>query len=163
IHVHNEFDNWGQAVKNTPKFTLLPTTPRRAKPRPLECIEQSPRALRGLPPQLVADLQSGQRCASIHGQSDPGQVHARSYVPTAWRLHKGPKERLCRIGVAVTNEDFRRWALANKTWALPVDVILVEATIGGVNGPICHGAGLKHQTCSDLVRRIEYVDCHGEL
>ena len=32
----------------------------------------------------------------------------------------------CRIGVAVTNEDFRRWAIKNKQWALPVDVILVE-------------------------------------
>lgn len=75
----------------------------------------------------------------------------------------GPKKRLCRIGAGITNEDFRRWALANKAWALPVDVILVEVTIGGVNGPICHGAGRRHQTCSDLVRRIEYVDCHGEL
>lgn len=32
----------------------------------------------------------------------------------------------CRIGVAVTNEDFRRWAIKHKQWALPVDVILVE-------------------------------------
>jgi hypothetical protein len=36
-------------------------------------------------------------------------------------------------------------------------------TIGGVNGPICHGAGLSHKTLSDYVRRIEYVDCNGQL
>lgn len=40
---------------------------------------------------------------------------------------------------------------------------MVEMTIGGTNGPICHGAGRAHQTLSDLVRRVEYVDCHGEL
>lgn len=35
-------------------------------------------------------------------------------------------KRWCRMGVAVTNEDFRRWAIENKGWSLPVDVILVE-------------------------------------
>lgn len=34
--------------------------------------------------------------------------------------------RVVRVGVAVTNEQFRRWAVANKSWALPMDVILVE-------------------------------------
>lgn len=70
-------------------------------------------------------------------------------------------KRLCRVGVAVTNEDFRRWAVANNAWSLPVDVILVEVTIGGVNGPICHGGGRRHLTVSDYVRRVEYVDVNG--
>ena len=35
-------------------------------------------------------------------------------------------KRWCRVGVAVTNEDFRRWAVEQKAWSLPVDVILVE-------------------------------------
>ena len=35
--------------------------------------------------------------------------------------------------------------------------------MGGVNGPICHGAGISHKTLSDYVRRIEYVDCNGKL
>ena len=35
-------------------------------------------------------------------------------------------KRWCRVGVAATNEDFRRWALQHQAWALPVDVILVE-------------------------------------
>ena len=34
--------------------------------------------------------------------------------------------RLCRVGVAVTNEAFRLWAVNNNEWTLPVDVILVE-------------------------------------
>jgi hypothetical protein len=33
---------------------------------------------------------------------------------------------LVRVGVSVTNEEFRQWAVTNDTWTLPVDVILVE-------------------------------------
>ncbi|RAL63059.1 hypothetical protein DID88_004144 [Monilinia fructigena] len=57
--------------------------------------------------------------------------------------------------------DFRRWAVGHGKWALPVDVILVEVTAGGVNGPICHGAGRRHKTVSDYVRAIEYIDANG--
>lgn len=33
---------------------------------------------------------------------------------------------IVRVGAAVTNEAFRRWAIHNKVVALPMDVILVE-------------------------------------
>jgi hypothetical protein len=33
---------------------------------------------------------------------------------------------IVRVGVSVTNEQFRRWAVKNDTWSLPMDVILVE-------------------------------------
>ena len=36
------------------------------------------------------------------------------------------EKALVRVGVSVTNEQFRRWAVANDKWTLPVDVILVE-------------------------------------
>ena len=74
---------------------------------------------------------------------------------------KSSDKRLVRVGVSVTNEDFRRWAVANNAWTLPMDVILVEVTIGGVNGPICHGAGRQHKTLSDQVRMVEYIDVNG--
>lgn len=38
-----------------------------------------------------------------------------------------------------------------------------RVTIGGVNGPICHGAGARHGTVSDFVRAVEYVDANGKL
>ena len=38
-----------------------------------------------------------------------------------------------------------------------------RTTIGGVNAPICHGAGAGKGTVSDYVRRIEYVDANGNL
>jgi hypothetical protein len=36
-----------------------------------------------------------------------------------------------------------------------------RVTIGGVNGPICHGAGRQHQTVNDSIVAIEYVDANG--
>jgi len=39
------------------------------------------------------------------------------------------KKRLCRIGTAVTNEEFRRWSVAGKAWTFPADVILVEVSL----------------------------------
>ena len=32
-----------------------------------------------------------------------------------------------------------------------------------MNAPICHGAGARHMTISDYVRRVEYVDANGVL
>jgi hypothetical protein len=40
--------------------------------------------------------------------------------------NKEDEKTLCRVGVAVTNEQFRRWAVTNNQWTMPVDVILVE-------------------------------------
>jgi hypothetical protein len=37
-----------------------------------------------------------------------------------------------------------------------------RVTVGGVNGPICHGAGRNHQTLNDYVRAVEFVDANGE-
>ncbi|KAM3500823.1 hypothetical protein MY11210_009456 [Beauveria gryllotalpidicola] len=70
---------------------------------------------------------------------------------------------LVRVGCATTNEDFRRWCLQNRKWTLPLNVIMVEITFGGSNAPICHGAGHKLKTLSDLVEGIEYVDANGEI
>ena len=70
---------------------------------------------------------------------------------------------LVRVGAGTTNERLRRWCVENGKYTLPLNVIMVEITLGGSNGPICHGAGRAHTTLSDLVRRVEYVDCHGEL
>lgn len=96
----------------------------------------------------------------IPGEYDASKVSELKTIEL--KEETGPGKRLCRVGAAVTNEEFRRWAVAGKAWSLPCDVILVEVTIGGVNGPICHGAGITHKTLSDYVRRIEYVDCKGE-
>ena len=78
------------------------------------------------------------------------------------------RKGLCRIGAATTNEMFREWVVKGgkdqwKPWTLPLNVIMVEITFGGSNGPICHGAGRHTQTLSDLVHEIEFVNAKGEL
>lgn len=40
--------------------------------------------------------------------------------------HISSGKNCVRVGAAVTNEAFRRWAVHNKVTALPMDVILVE-------------------------------------
>ena len=45
-------------------------------------------------------------------------------------------KRLVRVGCAVTNERFRRWCVSEKKVTLPLNVIMVEITLGGSNGPI---------------------------
>ena len=79
----------------------------------------------------------------------------------------GVTKALCRIGAATTNEQFRRWCLDERggdwAWTVPLNVIMVEITWGGSNAPICHGAGLRNRTLSDLVTEVEFVNARGEL
>ena len=74
---------------------------------------------------------------------------------------------LCKIGAATTNEQFRRWCLdpsgGNLKWTVPLNVIMLEITWGGSNAAICHGAGLRNATLSDLVAAIEFVNARGQL
>lgn len=46
-------------------------------------------------------------------------------------------------------------------WESPTTDLTFRATIGGVNGTICHGAGRSHKSINDQVRAIEYVDANG--
>jgi len=54
------------------------------------------------------------------------------------------KKRMVRVGAAVTNEELRRWAIANE-WSLPVNVVLVEYV--DINFPDSHGL-IYHQAYS---------------
>jgi hypothetical protein len=57
----------------------------------------------------------------------PNELNTIEMLDTTPELPPG--KAWCRVGVAVTNEAFRRWAINNKKakrWTLPVDVILVE-------------------------------------
>ena len=44
-----------------------------------------------------------------------------------------------------------------------MDIIAVMITYGGSNATICHGAGLRNQTLSDIVLKLEFVNAKGEL
>ena len=74
-----------------------------------------------------------------------------------------------KIGAATTCEQLRHYCEqevnkgTEKVYTLPLDVIMRHITYGGSNAPICHGAGLRNKTLSDLVREIEFVDPNGEI
>ena len=63
----------------------------------------------------------------IPGEYDPKTVTELKTIQLGEETVPG-KKRLCRIGVATTNEEFRRWAVAGKAWSFPADVILVEVS-----------------------------------
>jgi len=68
-----------------------------------------------------------------------------------------------KVGAGTINDDFRKWCFDNKKYFIPLNVILVEVTLGGTNAPICHGAGFSTTTLSDIVVEVEYVDAKGEI
>lgn len=72
----------------------------------------------------------------------------------------------CRIGAGVTNEQLRRWCESprggNARWTLPFSVVMVEISVVGTVLTMSHGAGLQHQTLSDLVVSLEFVNFLGE-
>ncbi|KAJ9668811.1 hypothetical protein H2201_001057 [Coniosporium apollinis] len=173
------FENWGQSVHNTPRLTCLPTTVRGVQNIVQYASENNLRvrcagyrhswsSVFSQDNEIFISFVNLEQVTTI---PDPMSLLPGEYNPATVTELKtielqektAPGKRLCRIGAAVTNEEFRRWAVANDSWSLPVDVILVEVTIGGVNAPICHGGGRPHKTVSDYVRRIEYVDCNGAL
>jgi hypothetical protein len=51
-------------------------------------------------------------------------------------LKEDPTKSLVRVGCATTNEQFRYWCVKTKRVTLPLNVIMVEITFGGSNGPI---------------------------
>lgn len=93
-------------------------------------------------------------------ESKPTELESIEIVPGTPRT-KGSS--LVRVGCATTNERLRRWCVKYNRVTLPLNVIMVEITLGGSNAPICHGAGRQNQTLSDIVRKIEYIDANGNL
>ncbi len=171
------FRNWGRTVDNTPALTCVP--------RSITGVQNIVRWARDHGKSVRV---AGYRHTWSNLYARDGEVlisllplFAATELP-AVHLPMDPKNSLqgitviettpdghahCRIGAATTNEQFRAWCLARdggaETWTLPLNVIMVEITFGGSNAPICHGAGHKQQTLSDLVVAVELVDANGEV
>jgi len=172
------FENWGKTVKNTPKYTFLPTTVLGIQNLVMYANKNNFRvrcagyrhswsSTFSQDEQILVSFVNLVRATTL---PDPSSLYPGDYSGTnvpelktiELKEQTAPGKILCRVGAAVTNEDFRRWSIEGNAWTLPCNVIMVEITFGGSNGPICHGAGIQHNTLSDYVRRIEYVDCHGQ-
>ncbi|KAI1767228.1 hypothetical protein GGR53DRAFT_482678 [Hypoxylon sp. FL1150] len=182
VYAHKAFQNWGLTVKNTPSLTYVPSTSygiqqivKYAKARNLKARASGYRhswsPVFGSDGQIIISTLGLHRASMLpNTESLPGsQFFVRgtelNSIDFVGEPEKGQK-RLVRVGTAVTNQMFRRWCNAqelHKASSLPLNVIMVEITYGGSNAPICHGAGRRHPTLSDLVHAIEYVDVNGNM
>jgi FAD binding domain len=172
------FENWGLSVKNTPKYTFVPATVLGIQNLVLWAKENDLRVrcagyrhswgqIFGQDGEILVSFVNIDQVTTL---PDPMTIVDGDYtgqgvgeLKTIQLLPETtPGKRLARIGTAVTSEDFRRWQLANK-WVLPVDTVLVEVTMGGITQALCHGAGRRHNTIPDHLRKVEYVDANGKL
>jgi len=176
----SEFRNWGRTVRNRPAITFVPRT-KRGVCEIVRWASANGKKVRAsgyrhswsnvfssdgqvlvsmLPPDVVENLPASE--PAIDPQNELQGIEVVGTID-----EDGVTKALCRIGAATTNEQFRRWCLdaagGNWTWTVPLNVIMVEITWGGSNAPICHGAGLRNRTLSDLVTEIEFVNARGEL
>ena len=104
---------------------------------------------------------------SVEGAFSPGEGLLQQIQLLEDSVSDDNQTIQCKIGTATTTEEFREWCLdplrGGERYTLPWSVIIVETTFGGTISAMCHGAGIAHQTLSDLVVEVEYVDPNGEL
>lgn len=139
------FENWGLTVRNSPKFTFLPTTvlgiqnvvhfALRNNYR-VRCAgyRHSWSSIFSQDNEIFISFVNLHTVTTlpdpmsiIPGEYNPEMVPELKTIELKEEIVPG-KKRLCRVGVAVTNEEFRRWSVAGKAWAFPADVILVEVS-----------------------------------
>ena len=176
------FQNWGQTVQNVPQYTCVPRTAHGVQNivKYAKTHDMNVRASGYRHSWAPIFSQNGQILVSML------DLHVASKLPNLLSLPDSDlfdrptdltsinfvgeprinRQRLVRVGCAATNQQLRRWCIEQKIEyqsALPLNVIMVEITLGGSNAPICHGAGRRHPSLSDLVQSIEYVDVNGVL
>jgi hypothetical protein len=179
------FINWGSNVRNKPNVTFEPKSrtgvqnivmwARKHDKRVRACgyrhtwsdmySENDQVLISMLPVSVGTDHQVLIHDDIIWNEDD---LEGIKIVKVVTDEKTGSRVGHCKIGASTTNEQFRRWCLrkgaengGNWEWTLPLNVIMVEITFGGSNSPICHGAGLRNETLSDLVVEIEFVNPKG--
>ncbi|KAI5776549.1 hypothetical protein EDC01DRAFT_720032 [Geopyxis carbonaria] len=178
-YVAAEFNNWGLTVSNTPALTFVPTTIHGLE-NLVAYAKANNKRVRAAgyrhtwTPLFSEDNEifvSMLDLKTANAVPDPSSIlpDDPSTASNEFKViqladsdvaGQEGKKRVARIGAAVTNEELRRWSIRSG-WTLPLNVIMVEITLGGSNAPICHGGGIRHKTLSDLVRKIEYIDANG--
>lgn len=145
VYSDTPFENWGLSVKNTPRFTFVPSTVlgiqnlvRYAKANKLRVrcagYRHSWTSIFSQDGEILISLLNLHQVntlpdpVSILPVEDPDKARPelRSIQLFDQSPPDQPRKRWCRVGVSVTAEDFRRWSVAHNTWTLPVDAILVE-------------------------------------
>ena len=144
VHADKTFNNWGLTVQNKPKFTFIPTTilglenlVKYAKKNGLRVRCSGYRhtwaPLFSADNEILVSLLNIQKATQVPDASTlfpPPQSNALNELKSIQiddiTVASKPGNKCVRVGSAVTHDEFRRWQVSNNTWALPMDVILVE-------------------------------------
>ncbi len=141
VYASAPFHNWGETVNNTPLFTFIPSTVlglqnlvKWAKSQELRVrcsgYRHSWASTFSQDRQVLISLLGIEEVTKLpdvmsiseEGNPEAGELKSIEVIEEV----AGGEKALCRVGVSVTNEQFRRWAVKLGKWSLPVDVILVE-------------------------------------
>jgi len=144
VYIGAEFENWGLTVQHTPSYTFVPTTVEGVK-NLIKWAKAKGRRVRAAGYRHTwASMysQDGEIFVSMldlktaTAVPDPTSLlPSRDYTGNEFKVIEletqdvpgsGGKKRLARIGAAVVNEDFRRWAIANNAWTIALNVVMVE-------------------------------------
>jgi len=142
VYGATQFNNWGQSVQNTPKYTFIPkkilglqNLVKYAKEHKLRVrvggyrhswspmFSQNAEILICLLNLKEVTTIPDTLCIGADYIDPQNELKVIQMAPGAATTGE---TSLVRVGVSVTNEQFRRWAVENDTWSLPMDVILVE-------------------------------------
>lgn len=184
-YIKNEFRNWGQNVETNSILTFIPKTKgglcnlvkwAKSKNKKVRAsgFRHSWSDITVNDDQVLVSLLPLKQVEAIPTfqlEIDPDNEFQFIELLKTTVVEDGIKKKLCKIGAGTTNEQFRAWIVEesrkngtwNDWWTLPLNVIMVETTFGGSNGAMCHGAGRKTTTLSDLVASIEIINSNGEL
>lgn len=138
------FENWGESVNNKPKYTFVPSTVlglqnlvKFAKEKGLRVrcagYRHSWSPIFSADDEILVSLLDLEEVTTIPDSLAIGPdavpngnelmsidiLEKPSFLPSG--------KNAVRVGAAVTNEAFRRWANHHNVTALPMDVILVES------------------------------------
>lgn len=142
VYSQTPFDNWGESVHNTPKYTFVPTTVlglqnlvkwSKANNFRVRCsgYRHSWSSTFSEDNQILVSLLDLHEVTRIPdplaiGSTAKADGNELMSIDILDNPSFSPGKQCVRVGAAITNEAFRRWAILNKKYALPMDVILVE-------------------------------------
>lgn len=181
VYEQLKFENWGRTVDFVPALTCVPETIEGVK-NIIKWARANKKKVRAVgyrhtwanlyqPANNVIisllDVGVATKLPAKHPDIDPeNELQGIEVLPN---VPGDGEEARVKIGAGTTNEQFRRWVINEskregvQAFTLPINVVMVEITFGGSNAPICHGAGIKNRTLSDLVAAIEFVNANGEV
>jgi hypothetical protein len=142
VYADKQFNNWGFTVQNTPKYTFVPKKVLGLQNLVKYAKEHKFRVRCGgyrhswspsfsQDNEILISLLNLEEVTTIPDTLPIGPdyidpVNDLKTITLAPGAATAGDTSVIRVGAAVTNEQLRRWLVANDKWALPMDVILVE-------------------------------------